>query len=459
MNAEPLTVPVQLQRSTLLELHAAYPDRYPALLESAASGEPLGRFDILFAYPGAKLTLDQCGALTGEHAQTEASTFLHALDAWWKRERTPQSDLSLPFRGGWLVYLGYELAGEIEPRLAMLPLASGPVAQAVRIPAAIIFEHASASAWIVVEPHAADIVARIQADLAALEPAPRYALGELIEGDVVEEASERFVHAVQRALEYIAAGDIYQANLSRAWRGNVCEGVEAHDLYRRLRETNPAPFAALACLDGVTIVSSSPERLVQVQCGCVSTRPIAGTRPRGASVVDDQSLARELRAHPKERAEHVMLLDLERNDLGKICAAGTVEVDEYMMLESYAHVHHIVSNVRGWLRPEVSPGDVLRAVFPGGTITGCPKIRCMEIIAELECEARGAYTGSLGYLNRDGSMDMNILIRSVELRGRVMTIRAGAGIVADSLPQRELEETRAKARGVLRALGKGASAS
>ena len=153
-----------------------------------------------------------------------------------------------------------------------------------------------------------------------------------------------------------------------------------------------------------------------------------------------------------------MLLDLERNDLGKICAAGTVEVDEYMMLESYAHVHHIVSNVRGWLRPEVSPGDVLRAVFPGGTITGCPKIRCMEIIAELECEARGAYTGSLGYLNRDGSMDMNILIRSVELRGRVMTIRAGAGIVADSLPQRELEETRAKARGVLRALAKGASA-
>lgn len=459
MNAEPLTIPVGLKRSTLLELHAAHPNRYPALLESAASGEPLGRFDILFAFPGAKLTLDARGTLTAEHAATEASTFLHALDAWWKRERTPQSDLPLPFRGGWLVYLGYELAGEIEPRLAMRPLASGPIAQAIRIPAAIIFEHASASAWIVVEPHASDLVPRIQADLAALEPAPLKALGELIEGDVVEEASERFVHAVQRALEYIAAGDIYQANLSRAWRGKVREGVEAHDLYRRLRETNPAPFAALARLDGVTIVSSSPERLVQVQRGCVSTRPIAGTRPRGASVLDDQSLARELHAHPKERAEHVMLLDLERNDLGRICSAGSVEVDEYMVLESYAHVHHIVSNVRGRLRPEVSPGDVLRAVFPGGTITGCPKIRCMEIIAELEREARGAYTGSLGYLNRDGSMDMNILIRSVELRGRALTIRAGAGIVADSVPQRELEETRAKARGVLRALAKGASAS
>ncbi len=153
-----------------------------------------------------------------------------------------------------------------------------------------------------------------------------------------------------------------------------------------------------------------------------------------------------------------MLLDLERNDLGRICAAGSVEVDEYMVLESYAHVHHIVSNVRGRLRPDTSPGQVLRAVFPGGTITGCPKIRCMEIIAELEREARGAYTGSIGYLNRDGSMDVNILIRSVELRDRALTIRAGAGIVADSVPLRELEETRAKARGVLRALAQEAPA-
>lgn len=147
-----------------------------------------------------------------------------------------------------------------------------------------------------------------------------------------------------------------------------------------------------------------------------------------------------------------MLLDLERNDLGRICVAGSVEVDEYMGLESYAHVHHIVSNVRGRIRPDVTPGGVLRAVFPGGTITGCPKIRCMELIAELEGEARGAYTGSIGYLNRDGTMDMNILIRSVELHDRALTIRAGAGIVADSVAPRELEETRAKARGVLRAL-------
>jgi anthranilate synthase component 1 len=192
---------------------------------------------------------------------------------------------------------------------------------------------------------------------------------------------------------------------------------------------------------------------VSVRDGAVTTRPIAGTRPRGANPEADLVLARELHAHPKERAEHVMLIDLERNDLGRVCEAGTVNVDEFMTIESYSHVHHIVSNVRGRLRADVTPGNVLAAVFPGGTITGCPKIRCMEIIAELEGAPRGAYTGSLGYLNRDGSLDMNILIRSLQLQGRELSLRAGAGIVADSIAERELDETRAKARGVLRALG------
>jgi anthranilate synthase component 1 len=158
-------------------------------------------------------------------------------------------------------------------------------------------------------------------------------------------------------------------------------------------------------------------------------------------------------AHPKERAEHIMLIDLERNDLGRICVPGTIEVNELMVLESYAHVHHIVSNVRGRLRDDVSPGEVIRAVFPGGTITGCPKVRCMEIIAELEQHARSAYTGSMGYINRDGSMDLNILIRSMISRGEQLQLRAGAGIVADSDARAELGETRAKARGLLRAVG------
>ena len=184
----------------------------------------------------------------------------------------------------------------------------------------------------------------------------------------------------------------------------------------------------------------------------METRPIAGTRPRGSSEIRDQAYSSELLSHPKERAEHVMLIDLERNDLGRVCQPGSIEVNELMVLESFAHVHHIVSNVRGRLRPGVAPGEVIRAVFPGGTITGCPKVRCMEIIAELEGSGRGAYTGSMGYLNLDGSMDLNILIRTMVVAGGRLGFRAGAGIVADSVPQRELEETRAKARGLLLAL-------
>jgi anthranilate synthase component 1 len=185
----------------------------------------------------------------------------------------------------------------------------------------------------------------------------------------------------------------------------------------------------------------------------VATRPIAGTRPRGATAADDAELIRSLLESEKERAEHVMLIDLERNDLGRVCAGGSVRVDEYMSVETYAHVHHIVSNVSGRLRQGVSPIAVIRALFPGGTITGCPKVRCMQIIAELEACGRGAYTGSIGYLNRDGSCDLNILIRTITAQGASIRFRAGAGIVADSNPAQELAETRAKAEGLLRALG------
>ena len=257
---------------------------------------------------------------------------------------------------------------------------------------------------------------------------------------------------MERALEYIAAGDIYQANLSRGWRAQLRPNVTPVDLYRRLRQTNPGPFSAIVQFPELSVISSSPERLASVKDRIINTRPIAGTRPRGKDEPSDRDLARELFSHPKERAEHIMLLDLERNDLGRVCEAGTVEVDELMTIESYAHVHHIVSNVRGRLRPEITPGQTLAAVFPGGTITGCPKVRCMEIIAELEGVPRGAYTGSLGYLNRDGSMDFNILIRTLEVHDRTVSLRAGAGIVADSIALRELDESRAKARGVLNAL-------
>ena len=250
---------------------------------------------------------------------------------------------------------------------------------------------------------------------------------------------------------------MFQVNLSRGWRATFDAPLDPASLFQRLRGNNPAPFAGVFRTIAGSVVSASPERLVSVQGGGVETRPIAGTRPRFEGD-DDAARIRELVGHPKERAEHVMLIDLERNDLGRVCTPGSVEVDELMTVESYAHVHHIVSNVRGELRDDATPGRVIAAVFPGGTITGCPKVRCMQVVAELEGVGRGAYTGAMGWLNRDGDMDLNILIRSAEvegdgLDGSRLRFRTGAGIVIDSDPQRELDETRAKARGMLRALG------
>ena len=250
----------------------------------------------------------------------------------------------------------------------------------------------------------------------------------------------------------------YSEDTSRVVDEEIARTIDAEAkgltarLYERLRRVNPAPFAALAQYRGWHLLCSSPERLVRVSAGCVDTRPIAGTRPRSHVAGEDRGELAALIANPKERAEHIMLIDLERNDLGRICRPGSVGVDEFMRTESYAHVHHIVSNVRGELLPGLTPIDVLRAVFPGGTITGCPKFRCMQIIAELEGEPRGAYTGALGFINTDGSMDFNILIRSLTLHAGELEFRAGAGIVADSDWQRELDETRAKARGLLAAL-------
>ena len=445
-------------RPDLLAAHAAAPARFPFLLESASAGGTLGRYDLLLATRGEALVLGADGDLSGpglRPAGRSRQGFLAALDTWWSAERRPAPDVELPFAGGWFLYLGYELAGEIEPRLR-LPAAPGTVATAVRVPAAAVYEHATGASWLVGEPGAEDLVAALEAALRPAAP-PAPPAGAALEIALSEDDPAIYLAAVARALEHIAAGDIYQANLARAWHGSVPAGVSAADLYARLRRANPGPFAGLALLPDSTILSTSPERLVSVRGDLVDTRPIAGTRPRRG---DDATVMSELRANAKEQAEHVMLLDLERNDLGRICMAGSVEVNEWMTIESYAHVHHIVSNVRGRRRPDVTPGAVIRALFPGGTITGCPKVRCMEIIAALEAQPRGAYTGSMGYLGLDGSLDLNILIRTATLRPAApaaalparLELRAGAGIVADSIPERELEETRAKARGLLRGL-------
>jgi anthranilate synthase component 1 len=425
----------------LLPLAAANPARYPALLESVARGPARTRYDVLFAFPSREIRLERV---------TSHERFLDMLDAAWRAERIGRSEAdTLPFRGGWFVYLGYELAGEIEPKLG-LPEAPHdmPVALALRCPAAIIVDRERGSTWLVAEPESEALLDALAEDLAVLHP--RIAPAR-IAATVDEDMPLRFLDGVARIHEYLRAGDVFQVNLSREWR--VPRGdASAAAIYASLREANPAPFAALVQRDGWAIASSSPERLVEARGASVETRPIAGTRARFAGD-DDAARVQELAGHPKERAEHVMLIDLERNDLGRISVPGSVVVDELMTVESYAHVHHIVSNVRGRLRDGVTPGEIVRAVFPGGTITGCPKVRCMEIIAELERVGRGPYTGSLGYLNRDGDLDLNILIRTLAIGRETIRFRAGAGIVADSIPERELDETRAKARGLLRALG------
>jgi anthranilate synthase component 1 len=433
----------------LRRLNQAYPNRYPFLLQSTARGGDLGQFDILFCCPGEALVLDSDGALSGPNAEHH-SGFLAALDSWWKLERLTSSDNTLPFSGGWFVYLGYELAGEIEPRLQLKQDPLLPKAFAVRCPAAIVFDHKINKCQFVSERNRSSLLEQLSADIEALTPQhPHSGRPQL---NISEDPPEQFTAAVAAAKKHIEAGDVYQANLSRRWMVCVAEQLSAEELYAALCTANPGPFAGIAHWQDTAIISSSPERLLSIRNGEISTRPIAGTRPRGSNAESDGNLSNELFQHPKERAEHIMLIDLERNDLGRVCVAGSVEVDEMMVLESYAHVHHIVSNVRGKLRDDVTPGEAIAAVFPGGTITGCPKVRCMEIINDLEVAPRGAYTGSFGYLNRDGSMDLNILIRTMVMRGNELSFRAGAGIVADSDPQAELEETRAKAEGMLRAL-------
>ncbi len=442
----------------LLRLHRHDPARYPMLLESSAhaldaSARRHAHWDMLLATDGEGFVRAHGGALRGLDGESLEGGFLDHLERVWEAQRqvSDPADADLPFRGGWAVFCAYELAGEVEPTLHIPPAEGrGPRGVALRCPAAILRDHASGECIAIAEAACGDWLDRIEADLQAAqadgEPSwhPPVAVGE--------DEPQRFLDGVAAVLKHLRDGDIYQANLSRGWWARFARAVDPAALHARLRTANPAPFSGLFVHDGWAVASSSPERLATIRGDIASTRPIAGTRPRIAGD-DDGARIRELIDHPKERAEHVMLVDLERNDLGRVCVGGTVEVDELMTVESYAHVHHIVSNVRGVRLPGATPVDVLRAVFPGGTITGCPKVSCMRIIAAQEGIGRGAYTGAMGWLNRDGDMDLNILIRTAEVEGDMLRFRTGAGIVLQSIADRELAETRAKARGLLRALG------
>lgn len=435
-------------RRDLLAPAAAFPGRYPCLLESVVHGTAQSRYDILFAFPRDSLTLPADGQLIEGSGKLVDGRFLDALDAAWQKERLPTGGDDLPFHGGWVLLLAYELAGEIEPGLRLAPPSVLPVALALRCPAAVIIDHARNRTILIAEADDEGLLDMLESDLDVVSGiAP---LTDMVSWE--EDEPENFLLGVERIHQHLRDGDVFQVNLSRAWCARYAQAPEPAALYSLLRKANPAPFAGLLQQADWSVASSSPERLVEVRRGMAQTRPIAGTRPRLPGD-DEPARIRELSAHPKERAEHVMLIDLERNDLGRICVPGTVEVDELMAVESYAHVHHIVSNVRGRLREDVTPGQVIAATFPGGTITGCPKVRCMEIIAALERAPRGAYTGALGYLDRNGDLDLNILIRSLTQVGTDVSLRAGAGIVADSVACSELDETRVKARGLLRALG------
>lgn len=435
----------------LLQLQRLNPVRYPMLLQSVAGGNTLSRWDILFVANGEGLQ-SHAGHTSDLANKSIHLPFLNALDVEFIAQKNSEQS-HLPFIGGWALYLGYELAAQIEQRLH-LPEFIGPLpdALALRCPAAVLYDKQCDEYIAIAEPNFEYLLERIFEDIQNEKMTVPFEVWP-DQSICSEDKPEQFIQAVKRILEYLKSGDVFQVNVSRAWRFTLANANNfAHDIYQRLCRQNPAPFAGFLQFKNWSLISSSPERLVSVKESRVQTRPIAGTRPR-IQGENEQDMIDELIGHPKERAEHVMLIDLERNDLSRVCTPGSIIVDELMIIESYEHVHHIVSNVSGNLLPGSSPGQIIAAVFPGGTITGCPKVRCMEIIAELEQTGRGPYTGAMGYLNRNGNLDLNILIRSLWLAEDTLQLRAGAGIVFDSVPEQELQETRDKARGVLRALG------
>ena len=437
----------------ILSILRLNPERYPYLLQSTAKGNVLCRYDILFSFPQKQIILN--------FEDIKKKNFLKELDKEWeKNKQKPKKDESaFPFSGGWFVYLGYELVSQIENKIiSHKHRYNFPIAFASRIPAAIIKDNFNNETFIICEEKYKGLIKKIEMDVKILLEKKKFLLKEkkiqnkILVDSLREELPNNHIKNINKILKYIKAGDVFQVNLSREWYGKINNKYSAWDIFSKLKKTNPSPFSGLVIYKNKAIISSSPERLIMVKNDYIETRPIAGTRCRGGSGVYDVALSQDLLNNKKERAEHIMLVDLERNDLSKITVKGSVKVNELMIVESYAHVHHIVSNVTGKIRKNTTPGEIIKAVFPGGTITGCPKVRCMEILSEIEKTGRGPYTGSMGYINNDGSMDLNILIRTIVKDKNNVSIRAWGGIVADSIPKRELEEARAKAKGMINAL-------
>jgi anthranilate synthase component 1 len=422
------------------------------LLESAEQGQRVGRWSFLGFRPRAVIRLDR-----GEHPDPYA-----AVAEELARYRIAPLDGLPPFAGGAVGMFGYDLVRSAEPSVGEPnPDDTGMPELAVMVTDVLLaFDHLRHEVTVL-----ANVVSEGDVDRAYQEAASAIAdVRERLRGPVPQVGvgrkeppsfssnlgSDGYAEAVERAKEYIRAGDVYQVVPSQRWSADC--PVDAFSIYRGLRAINPSPYMYFLDFEDFEIAGASPEALVTVTGRTVRQRPIAGTRPRADSVEQDLERGRELLADPKERAEHVMLVDLGRNDLGRVCEYGSVTVDELMAVETYSHVMHIVSSVSGTLRPEVSPMDALRASLPAGTLSGAPKIRAMQIIDELEPVGRGPYGGAVGYLSYTGDLDTCIYIRSALVKDGQVHIQAGGGIVADSDPAYEVRETEAKAGAVMDAI-------
>ncbi len=370
-------------------------------------------------------------------------------------DSTETTDLPshLPFTGGWLGWLGYELAWEIE-KLPDRPADDlpFPIAYWYAPKSFAVLDHWEQILYLSADTPAelADLTLKLDRDIYPnWQPTT---IAENITSNLTFHTSQSaYQQAILQAQKHIQAGDIFQANLSLRFSTETT--LDSWQIYRKLQQINPSPFASYWQTPWGTMISCSPERLVKLDRDRATTRPIAGTRKRGRDEEQDSELATELLTNAKEIAEHIMLVDLERNDLGRVCRWGTVEVDELLSIERYSHVMHLVSNVRGELDAKFDSIDLIRSMFPGGTITGCPKVRCMEIIAALEPFPRNLFYGSCGYLDRRGYLDLNILIRTLLYHRGTVWGQVGAGIVADSDPEREWHESLHKAAAQIAALG------
>ena len=430
---------------------------YPVLLDSALEIPGLGRYSYITADPllvvrskGRRVEILEHGSVT--RLEDNPFSVVQRLLADFHTDRFEDGP---SFQGGAIGYFGYEMGGLLErlPGTAVDDLALPDMSIGI-YDWVIAFDHADDRAWLITTDFSEENRAQWALDRilqGRFASAPRNGNPTIATNLRSNFAREQYLDAVNRVKKYIVAGDIYQANTSQRFEATV--DTDSWDLYQALRHTAPAPFGAYLGFPEFCVLSASPEQFLRVEDGFVETRPMKGTRPRGATDEDDISLATELAASEKDRAENIMIVDLLRNDLGRVCIPGTIRVPELFTVEKYPNVHQLVSSVTGRLRPEHDAIDLLTACFPGGSVTGAPKIRAMEIIDEIEPVQRGVYCGAIGYIGFDGSMQLSIPIRTMVKKRNRVYLQVGGGIVADSDPESEYQETLDKARGGLQALG------